>query len=57
MLPVLSLRRANGPAPIETLDYEEQKRRLQDPDPATRAALACHPDARPEVPHPRHAGR
>ena len=49
MLPVLSLRRANGPAPIETLDYEEQKRRLQDPDPATRAALACHPDARPEV--------
>lgn len=49
MLPVLARRRTEQPASAETLDYEEQKRRLQDPDPAVRAALARHPDALPEV--------
>lgn len=48
-LPVLSQRKVQAPGSVETLDYEEQKRRLRDPDPAVRVALARHPDARPEV--------
>lgn len=49
MLPALSQRKSVGPARDEGLDYDAQKTRLQDPDPAVRAALARHPDARPEV--------
>lgn len=48
-LPALSQRKVQAPGTTETLDYEDQKRRLQDADPAVRAALAQHPDARPEV--------
>lgn len=48
-VPALSQRKVQAPGATETLDYDEQKRQLQDPDPAVRTALAQHPDARPEV--------
>jgi uncharacterized protein (DUF2336 family) len=36
-------------APLENLDYEEQKRQAQDPDPAVRAELARRSDTAPEI--------
>ena len=37
------------PVPDGGLSYEEQKRLVQDPDPAVRLALARRTDVRPEI--------
>ena len=37
------------PEPLEKLDYDEQKSRAEDPDPAVRADLALRRDIRPEI--------
>jgi uncharacterized protein (DUF2336 family) len=37
------------PVPLDDMDYEEQKRRAQDPDAEVRAALASRTDTAPEI--------